>query len=141
LAKQLKSARKKGGVDVMAEAKSLLSEAEKVGQTSVITGQLPAVTAEEGRGAIDMLRKKAKSAAIVLGMSDEGKVTLLAGMTDDLVKKGLKAGELVKAVAPIIGGGGGGGPKMAQAGGKNPDKIEEALAKAAEIIKEKLQGR
>jgi alanyl-tRNA synthetase len=141
LTKQLKSARRKGGVDIMAEAKSLLSEAEKVGKTSVITGRLSAGSVEEGRGAIDMLRKKAKSAAIVLGMADEGKVTLLAGMTDDLVKEGLKAGELVKAVAPIIGGGGGGGPTMAQAGGKDPEKIDEALAKAAEIIKEKLQGR
>jgi len=138
LTKELKSARKKGGVDVMAEAKSLLSKAEKVGKTSVIIGRLSAGSAEEGRSAIDMLRKKATSAAIVLGMTNEDKVTLLAGMTDDLVKKGLKAGELVKAVAPIMGGGGGGGPKMAQAGGKNPDKMDEALAKAAEIIKEKL---
>ncbi len=140
LVKELKSARKKGGVDVMAEAKALLSKAEKVGQTSIITGQLSANSIEEGRGAIDMLRKKAKSAAIVLGMAGEGKVNLLVGITDDLVKKGLKAGELVKAVAPIVGGGGGGGPKMAQAGGKEPDKIDEALAKAAEIIKEKLSG-
>jgi alanyl-tRNA synthetase len=138
LSKELKSARKKGAVDIMAEAKALLSKAELLGPTSIITGRLSAGSAEEGRGAIDMLRKKAKSAAIVLGMADEGKVTLLAGVTDDLVKKGLKAGELVKAIAPIVGGGGGGGPKMAQAGGKNPDKIEEALTKAAEIIKEKL---
>jgi len=139
LTKELKSARKKGGVDVMAEAKALLSKAEKVGQTSIITGQLSANSIEEGRGAIDMLRKKAKSAAIVLGMAGEGKVNLLVGMTDDLVKKGLKAGELVKAVAPIVGGGGGGGPKMAQAGGKEPDKINEALAKAAEILRKKLE--
>jgi alanyl-tRNA synthetase len=59
-------------------------------------------------------------------------------MTDDLIKKGLKAGDIVKAIAPIIDGGGGGRPQMAQAGGKNPKKINEALKKAAELINEKL---
>jgi alanyl-tRNA synthetase len=59
-------------------------------------------------------------------------------MTDDLIKKGLKAGDILKAIAPIIDGGGGGRPQMAQAGGKNPKKINEALKKAAELIKEKL---
>ncbi len=79
-----------------------------------------------------------KSAAVILGFDDEEKATLLAGMTDDLVRKGLSAGEIVKQIAPIIDGGGGGRAQMAQAGGKKPEKIEEALAKAAELIKEKL---
>jgi len=60
------------------------------------------------------------------------------GMTNDLIKKGLKAGDIVKAIAPIIDGGGGGRPQMAQAGGKEPKKINDALKKAAELIKEKL---
>ncbi len=85
-----------------------------------------------------MLKKKAKSAAIVLGFGDNDKATLLAGMTDDLIKKGLKAGDIIKTIAPIIDGGGGGRPQMAQAGGKNPKKINDALKKAAELIKEKL---
>jgi alanyl-tRNA synthetase len=87
-----------------------------------------------------MLKKKAKSAAIVLAFDDDGKVTLLAGVTDDLVKKGLSAGDIVKEIAPIVDGGGGGRPQMAQAGGKSPEKINDALAKAAELIKEKLTG-
>jgi alanyl-tRNA synthetase len=87
-----------------------------------------------------MLKKKAKSAAIVLGFEDDGKATLLAGVTDDLVKKGLKAGDIVKEIAPIVDGGGGGRPQMAQAGGKNPAKIDEALAKAEKLIKEKLSA-
>ncbi|GAI09398.1 unnamed protein product, partial [marine sediment metagenome] len=82
----------------------------------------------------------AKSAAIVFGFSDEDKVTLLAAVTDDLVRKGLKAGDIVKKIAPVIDGGGGGKAQMAQAGGKNPERIDDALAKAAEIIKEKLAG-
>ena len=71
---------------------------------------------------------------------DDNKVTLLAGMTDDLVKAGLKAGDIVKAIAPIVDGGGGGRPQMAQAGGKNPEKIDDALARAHEIIKQRLKG-
>jgi len=87
---------------------------------------------------VDMLKKKAKSAVVVLGFADDGKATLLAAVTDDLIKKGLKAGDIIKQIAPVIGGGGGGRPHMAQAGGKNPEKIDDALAKAFEMIKENL---
>ena len=57
-----------------------------------------------------------------------------------MIKKGLKAGDIVKQIAPIIDGGGGGRDQMAQAGGKNPEKIDEALGKAAELIKQKLRS-
>jgi alanyl-tRNA synthetase len=66
-------------------------------------------------------------------------VALLAGVTDDLVKK-LKAGDIVKQIAPIVDGGGGGKPQLAQAGGKNPARIDEALAKATELIRTTLSG-
>ncbi|MBA7626565.1 Alanine--tRNA ligase [subsurface metagenome] len=141
LAKELKSAARQAGSDTMAEAKKLLEKCEKIGQTSVIIGRLSATSDEQAREAIDMLKKKAKSAAVVLGFADNGKVTLLAGMTNDLVKRGLKAGDVVKAIAPIVDGGGGGRPQMAQAGGKKPEKIDDALTKAAELIKEKLSNR
>ena len=91
------------------------------------------------RSAIDSLKKKAKSAAIVLAMAEgEDKVTLISAMTDDVIAKGLKAGDIVKEIAPIVDGGGGGRPQMAQAGGKNPAKINDALKKAKELIKAKL---
>ncbi|NQT02153.1 MAG: alanine--tRNA ligase [Planctomycetes bacterium] len=138
LSKELKAATRAAGSDVMAEAKELLQKCEKVGETSVIIGQLQGAQIEQAREAVDMLKKKAKSAAIVLGFGEGDKATLLAGMTDDVIKKGLKAGDIVKETAPIIGGGGGGRPQMAQAGGKNPKKINDALKKAAELIKEKL---
>ncbi len=86
-----------------------------------------------------MLKKKAKSAAIVLAYEEEGKVMLLAGVTDDLIKK-IKAGDIVKQIAPIVDGGGGGKPQMAQAGGKNPAKIDEALKEAENLIEQKLGG-
>jgi alanyl-tRNA synthetase len=139
LAKQLKSAGKQGASDTMAEAKGLLEKCERIGDTAIIIGELSAGPIEEVRAAIDMLKKKAKSAAIVLGIAQgREKVTLVAGMTDDLIKKGLKAGDIVKQIAPIVDGGGGGKPQMAQAGGKNPANIPEALKKGAELIKEKL---
>ena len=138
LAKQLKSAARLAGSDVMAEAKQLLDNCEKAGDAHVITGRLSATSVEQAREAIDMLKKKAKSAVVVLGFEDDGKATLLAGVTDDLVKKGLNAGDIIKQIAPVIDGGGGGRPQMAQAGGKNPAKISDALAGAAELIKQKL---
>ncbi len=79
LAKQLKSASKQAGTDVSAEAKKLLENCEKFGETSVVIGRLSAASAEQARSAVDMLKKKAKSAAIVLGFDDDGKAALLAG--------------------------------------------------------------
>jgi len=138
LSKQLKSAARQAGSDTMAEAKKLLEKCEKIGNSHIIVGRLSTTSVEQAREAIDMLKKKAKSAAVVLGFDDEGKATLLAGVTDDLIKKGLKAGDIVKIIAPIVDGGGGGRPQMAQAGGNNPRKIDDALAKAAEMIKSQL---
>ena len=138
LAKDLKSAAQKGSPDVMAQAAELFNKAEKFGETAVIVGRIDAVDIEQARTAIDSLKKKGKSAAIVLAMADGDNVTLLVGVTDDLVAKGLKAGDVIKTIAPLVGGGGGGRPQMAQAGGKNPAGIDAALSKAKEIIKEKL---
>jgi len=138
LAKELKSGGRQKGSDTMAEAKKLLEKAERVGGTSVIVGRLSATSVEQGRAAIDMLRKKAKSAAVVLGFEEDGRATLLVGVTSDLMERGLNAGEIVKEIAPIIDGGGGGRPAMAQAGGTNPKRIDDALAKAGELIREKF---
>ncbi|MHC4146717.1 MAG: alanine--tRNA ligase, partial [Planctomycetota bacterium] len=123
LSKELKAAARKSGSDAMAEARQLLQDCEKIGETSVITHQLSTASVEQAREVVDMLKKKAKSAAIVFGFDDNGKATLLAGVTDDLIKTGLKAGDIVKEIAPIVDGGGGGRPQMAQAGGKDPGKI------------------
>jgi alanyl-tRNA synthetase/REP element-mobilizing transposase RayT len=140
LTKDLKAAVRQSGSDSMAEARKLLEKSEKIGDASIIIGRLSTTSIEQAREAVDMLKKKAKSAAIVLGFDDDGRATLLAGVTDDLVAKGLKAGDIVREIAPIVDGGGGGRPQMAQAGGKNPTKIDDALAKAGEIIKQKLNG-
>ena len=139
LTKQLKTAAKAGGPDTMAEARDLLDAGGKIGESSVVVGRLSTTSIDRAREAVDMLKKKAKSAAIVLAYEEDGKVMLLAGVTDDLIKK-IKAGDIVKQIAPIVDGGGGGKPQMAQAGGKNPAKIDEALAKATEMIQTALGG-
>jgi alanyl-tRNA synthetase len=139
LAKELKSAAKKGGTDVMSETARLLDKAERIGDTAVVVGAVSPCPVEQARQAIDSLKKKARSAAIVLAMAEaEDKVVLLAAMTDDVVARGLKAGDVVKEIAPIVGGGGGGRPQLAQAGGKDASKLDEALAKAAEMIRTAL---
>jgi alanyl-tRNA synthetase len=139
LKKELKSGGGKSAGDALAQANQLLEAAEKIGDASIVVGKLPSVDIEQARTAIDSLKKKAKSAAIVFGIAtDDGKVMLLAGVTDDLIKKGVKAGDIVKEIAPIVGGGGGGRPNMAQAGGKDAAKLDEALVKAKAFIAEKL---
>ncbi|MEN6336520.1 MAG: alanine--tRNA ligase [Phycisphaerales bacterium] len=137
LVKQLKTASKAGGPDTMAEARAFLDAGKKIGEAAVVVGRLSTTSVDRAREAIDMLKKKAKSAVVVLAYEEEGKVMLLAGVTDDLIKK-IKAGDIVKTIAPIVDGGGGGKPQMAQAGGKNPAKIDEALAKATEMIQTAL---
>ena len=141
LAKELKTAAKRDGSDIMSEVRTLLDEAERIGDAVIVVGAVSSGPIEQARSAIDMAKKKAKSAAVVLGMAEgEDKVTLLSGVTEDLVKKGLKAGDIVKEIAPIVDGGGGGKPGMAQAGGKNPARLDEALKKGAEFIKARLAG-
>jgi alanyl-tRNA synthetase len=138
LAKQLKAASRKTGVDALGQARQLLEAAPKAGGTAVVVGPLSEVNVDQAREAIDMVKKKAGSAAVVFGFEEEGKATLLAGVTDDLVAKGLKAGDIIKQIAPIVDGGGGGRPQMAQAGGKNPARLPEALTEATKLIRQKL---
>ena len=104
----------------------------------VIVGEMPAGPEEQMRQQIDRLRQKAGSAVVVVGWSEDSKVGLIAAVTDDLVKKGLHAGKLVGQVAKVVGGGGGGKPTMAQAGGKEPAKLAEALQLAKKLADEQL---
>jgi alanyl-tRNA synthetase len=141
LAKQLKSApAQTGGTNFLDKARQLLSQAETVGTTVLVLSKIDPVSVEQIRTAIDMVKKKSASCVVVFGMAEASdKATLIAGVSDDLVEKGLKAGDLIKEIAPIVSGAGGGRPQMAQAGGKDPAKIDDAIARASEIIKAKLR--
>ena len=113
-------------------------KAERIGGSAIIVGELPEVPIEQVREAADWLRTEAGSAVVCLAVCTEGKPMLIAAMTDDLVKKGLKAGELIQTIVPAIDGRGGGKPDIAQAGGKNPDGIPQALAAASDWLRQKL---
>ncbi|MBN1846771.1 MAG: alanine--tRNA ligase [Sedimentisphaerales bacterium] len=139
--KKLKKQLKKGSAgDLKAAAAGLLDQAQRIGNSAIIIGKIPEAPVEAIRGQIDWLRKKAPSSAIVLaGVTEDGKVLLFAAVTDDLIAaKGLKAGDIVKQIAPLVGGGGGGRPQLAQAGGRDPEGIPNALQAAAERIRQVL---
>ena len=100
----------------------------------LLAASVPDVDMNGLRDLGDQLKEKLGSGVVVLASAKDGKVSLLAMVTDDAMKKGAHAGKLIKEVAAVVGGGGGGRPNMAQAGGKNPEKIDEAVAKAAEVL-------
>ena len=86
----------------------------------------------------DQLKTQLGEGVVVLASAKDGKVNLIVMATNQAMKQGAHAGNLIKAIAPCVGGGGGGRPNMAQAGGKNPSGIQEALAKAKEVLTEQL---
>ena len=87
----------------------------------------------------DQLKDKIGEGVVVIASVMDGKVSLMATATDEAQKKGAHAGNLIKAIASLVGGGGGGRPNMAQAGGKNPAGIDEAIKKSAEVLKEQIK--
>ncbi|MBR3205664.1 MAG: alanine--tRNA ligase [Bacillus sp. (in: Bacteria)] len=121
-----------------AEAGSILEKVIEVGGVNVLTEKVNAKDMNHLRTMVDDLKAKLGSAVIVLGAVQNGKVNISAGVTKDVIEKGLHAGKLVKQAAEICGGGGGGRPDMAQAGGKQPEKLEEALATVEESVKSVL---
>jgi alanyl-tRNA synthetase len=138
--KELTQQLKKGAAsDLQSVADKLLADAPETKGSRIIVGEMPAGPEEQLRQQVDRLRQKAPSSVVVIGWSDDGKVGLLAAVTEDLVKKGLHAGKLVGQVATIVGGKGGGKPTMAQAGGKDPAKLGEALALARKLATDELR--
>jgi alanyl-tRNA synthetase len=115
----------------------LASNAVDVKGAKVVAAALDGADAKAMRETIDKLKDKLKSAAIVLGSVMDGKVTLIAGVTNDLIGK-VKAGELVNHVAQQVGGKGGGRPDMAQAGGTNPAALPAALQSVRGFVEQRL---
>ena len=115
----------------------LADRAQVLGNVRVLAATLHGADAKSLRETVDKLKDKLKSAAIVLGSDDDGKVTLIAGVTPDLTAK-VKAGELVNFVAQQVGGKGGGRPDMAQAGGSEPARLAQALESVPAWVRERL---
>jgi alanyl-tRNA synthetase len=116
----------------------LASQAIVLGDAKLLSARLDGADAKALRTAVDQLKEKFGSAVIVLGaVGEDGKVSLVAGVTNDLVAK-VKAGEIVGAVATRVGGRGGGRPDFAQAGGTDAAKLDEALASVEAFVRAKL---
>ena len=115
----------------------LLTQAQDVNGIKVLAAKLEGADAAVLRETLDKLKDKLKSAAIVLASVNDGKVSLIAGVTADATSK-VKAGELVNFVAQQVGGKGGGRPDMAQAGGTQPESLDSALASVHAWVKAKL---
>jgi alanyl-tRNA synthetase len=114
----------------------LLNEVRRENGAAYLAARVEASDAGRLREMGDWLRDKLGSGVIVLGAVLNDKPQILAVVTPDLVKQGYHAGNLVKALAQIVGGGGGGRPDMAQAGGRDTGKLDEALAQVAALLQE-----
>lgn len=131
LESQLKQLESAGGTS----PDDLIKNAVEVSGIQVICADLPGGNPNLMRGTIDQIRKKIGPVAVMLAAAQgDSKVILVAGISKELVERGMSSGNWVKEVAPVVGGGGGGKPDMAQAGGKDPSKIGEALEKAKTVF-------
>ena len=119
------------------QAGDIFKNPETINGKTIITAQVKVKDMNQLRQLADQWKQKAVSDILVLANEQEGKVSLLAAMTPEANEAGLKAGDLIKAIAPKVGGGGGGRPDMAQAGGKNPAGISDALTEAKTWLENK----
>ncbi len=123
----------------LTKAESLLAHAESIGKHKILVAQLENVDAESLKTAAEKLLAQLGSGAVVLGSVPEpGKVSLVAAFSGELNKQGLQAGKFIGVIARICGGSGGGRPNLAQAGGKDADKLPEALETAKSQLREAL---
>ncbi len=116
------------------EAGSLLNRAEIINGVKVLAAKVSSCTPDVLREMSDLLRDKLGSSIIVLGTIFEDKPAFIAAVTPDLVAKGFDAGKIIREVAKVAGGGGGGKPTLAQAGGKDKSKLDEALQLVQKLI-------
>ena len=119
-------------------ADEILNNKTEIGGVGVLAAEVKDADANALRTMGDQLKQKLGSGVIVLASGKDGKVNLVVMATDDVVKKGVHAGNIIKAAAAVCGGGGGGRPNMAQAGGKDASKIAQALEEAKTVIAQQL---
>ena len=120
-------------------AGDVMDQVKEVKGVKLLAARLDGIDMNGLRDLGDQFKAKMGEGVVVLASGNDGKVSLMATATDGAVKQGAHAGNLVKAIAGCVGGGGGGRPNMAQAGGKNPAGIPDALAKAAEVLESQIR--
>ena len=119
-------------------AGDVMNNVKEVAGVKLLAAEIAGVDMNGLRDLGDQFKEKLGDGVVVLASGNDGKVSLMVTATDGAMKKGAHAGNLIKAIAKCVGGGGGGRPNMAQAGGKNPAGIADALAKAEEVLAEQL---
>lgn len=117
----------------------VMNRVQEVSGMKLLAVQVQDVDMNGLRNLGDQLKEKLGDGVVVIASVKDGKVNLMASVTDNAQKRGAHAGNLIKAIAGLVGGGGGGRPNMAQAGGKNPAGIDAALKKAAEVVAEQVK--
>ena len=117
---------------------NVMDQVQEVKGVKLLAAEVDGVDMNGLRDLGDQLKEKLGEGVVVLASGNDGKVSLMVTATEAAMKQGAHAGNLIKAIAGLVGGGGGGRPNMAQAGGKNPAGIQEALKKAAEVLTEQL---
>ncbi len=128
---ELESMKSKAAKDALGDVMNQVTEVKGV---KLLAARVSGVDMNGLRDLGDQLKEKLKEGVILLASDLEGKVNLVAMATEDAMKKGAHAGNLIKGIAALVGGGGGGRPNMAQAGGKNPGGIEAAIAEAKNVL-------
>lgn len=119
-----------------AQADDVFKQVEETAGVSFIAQEVQVKDMNQLRQLADNWKQENYSDVLVLGLKNQDKVNLIVSMSDQAVEGGLKAGDLIKTIAPLVGGGGGGRPDMAQAGGKNPEGLSQALSTVSDWIKE-----
>ncbi|CUO36240.1 Alanine--tRNA ligase [Dorea longicatena] len=132
---EVESLKSKLAKDAMGD---VMNQVEEVKGVKFLATSLEGVDMNGLRDLGDQLKEKLGEGVILLASVNDGKVSLMATATDGAMKQGAHAGNLIKAVAKLVGGGGGGRPNMAQAGGKNPAGVEDALKAAKEALEGQL---
>ena len=115
------------------------AQEQEVDGVKVMVKEVPSAPVGEMRNMADILRQKLGSGVVVLGSREESKVTLIVAVTSDLEGR-VHAGKLAKAIAEMVGGNGGGRGDFAQAGGKDPEKLPEALDAVADLVRNQLEA-
>ncbi|RMG40210.1 MAG: alanine--tRNA ligase [Planctomycetota bacterium] len=137
--KQLRQQLAQKSRQTVAEAvEEVLKTAEHVGDVTLVGHVLPEASRESLREFVDQVRKRAGQAAVIVGTVIDGKPALTAALSKPLLQQGLNAAECVRTAAKKIQGGGGGRPDLAEAGGKNPDGIQDAIAAGLAYFRDKL---
>lgn len=136
LQSEIESLKSKAAKDALGD---VMNQVKEVNGVKLLATAIEDVDMNGLRDLGDQLKEKLGEGVVVIASSASGKVNLIAMATDEAMAKGAHAGNLIKGIAALVGGGGGGRPNMAQAGGKNPAGIADAIAKVAEVLGEQIK--